>query len=103
MEVHDSEELISEEGHKYFIRIMSRIKKFAEANMMLRQHFMDLGDGKPVAQTKISELGEEITAATPGAKLDYWIGIKQPLKDQINASNLAHMDAAAKAAIISYL
>lgn len=69
------------------------------ATMNFVKYFMDLGDDKPTADAKVSELSTEIAAYLYA----YVLGNKIPLIDSINLSALPFMDPAAKDYLINQL
>jgi hypothetical protein len=84
---------------EYDGRCSTRQGQLMIATMNFVQYFVDLGDDKPTAEAKVSQVSTE-TAAYLYA---YVLGNKTPLIDNINLSTLPFMDAAAKAKLIGDL
>lgn len=81
-----------EEVADYISRNNYRQTTLCTATMNFVQYFIDLGDDKPTAQSKVSELSTEVAAYLYA----YVLGNKLPLIDSINLSTLPFMDQAAK-------
>lgn len=81
------------------VREITLLKSIAN----LVAHFIGLGDTKDDAEAKVKALSAEIRTANGGLKFDYVLGDTQPLIDQVNASALVHMDAAAKLIVADIL
>jgi hypothetical protein len=84
---------------EYALRCDNRQKTIFMSSMESVVYFMGLGDDKPTAENKVSQLSTEVAPLLYA----YVLGNEQPLRDAINASTLPFMDAAAKAAIVGYL
>lgn len=76
----------------YLMRCSGRELVLIQSTMDFIKYFIGLGDDKPTAETKVSQLSTEVAAYLYA----YVLGNKQPLIDGINASTLPFMDQAAK-------
>lgn len=83
----------------YESRCYARNKILSVATMNFVQYFVDSGDDKPTAESKVSQISTEVAAYLYA----YVLGNKQPLIDGINNSALPFMDAAAKAKLVGDL
>lgn len=83
----------------YESRCSIRNKRLYNATMDFVKYFIDLGDDKPTAEAKVSELSTEVAAYLYA----YVLGNKTPLVNGINNSSLPFMDAAAKQKLINDL
>lgn len=83
----------------YAERCNTRQDTLIIATMNFVQYFIGLGDDKPTAESKVSQLSTEVASYLYA----YVLGNKQPLIDGITNSNLPFMDAAAKQKLISDL
>ena len=84
---------------KYYKRTDAREKELMAGTMNFVVYFMDLGDDEATAKDKVGQMSDECEWRL----YQYTLGRTQPLIDQINASSLAHMDAAAKAFLVGEL
>lgn len=82
----------------YAERNAMRLQQLDEATMSFIQYFIGLGDDQATAQGKVTELSTEV-----GAYIYTYVLGNMELIAQINASNLAFMDADAKAFITNAL
>lgn len=99
-----TKDLFDDNTEAFKVRSLNnRFGQFSKATMGLVAHFMGLGDDQATAESKVTDLSNEISDNKPSAKFDYIIGVRQPLIDQVNASTLPHMDAAAKAVVTDNL
>jgi hypothetical protein len=76
----------------YAERCNQRQDVLITATMNFVKYFIDLGDNKPTAEAKVSEVSTDVAAYLYA----YVLGNKTPLIDSINLSSLPFMDAAAK-------
>jgi len=76
----------------YADRCDKRQDQLIIATMNFVQYFIGLGDDKPTAETKVSELSTEVAAYLYA----YVLGNKIPLINGVNSSALPFMDQAAK-------
>lgn len=83
----------------YSQRCDFRQKTIYIATMNFVDYFIELGDDKPTAESKVSQLSTEVATFLYA----FVLGNKNPLIDYINSSTLPFMDADAKNKIISDL
>lgn len=82
---------------------LHRMNLIVKAYLKLIWYFENLGDTAADAEIKIITLSRDINSRNGFSKFDYILGDVQPLKDEIQASELIFMDQNAKDYIISYL
>lgn len=99
----DRIELHGDDSNNKFIRDKSRWIRLNHATGTLKQYFIDGGDTHIQAKSKVNQLSTESSGMGNEPIMNYIMGNKQPLKDNINASALSFMDAAAKAVIVNKL
>ena len=75
----------------YLTRVQNRTGTLGESTMVLLQQFVDGEDDYDTAKGKVQQLSDEITVATPGAKMDFILGRTGPLITQVQASVLSFM------------
>lgn len=83
----------------YNARCIGRQTQLMQATMDFIEYFVNLGDDRATAESKVTQLSTE----TATYLYAYVLGNKQPLIDEINASSLPFMDAAAKQELVSHL
>ena len=83
----------------YNSRCLVRQTQLMQATMDFVQYFMNLGDDKPTADQKVSDVSTEVAIYLYA----YVLGNKTPLLDMINASVLPFMDQTAKDFLIQQL
>lgn len=83
----------------YYSRCIARQTQLMEATMKFVEYFEALGDDKPTAEQKVSEVSTEVAVYLYA----YVLGNKTPLLNMINASVLPFMDQAAKTYLIEQL
>jgi hypothetical protein len=82
----------------YSERNLQRQTLMENATMALVAHFMGLGDDKTTADDKVTQLSTEVAVWI----YPYVLG-NMKLIEEVNASQLSFMDAAAKAVIVDIL
>jgi hypothetical protein len=83
----------------YSQRCDLRQKTIYISTMNFVDYFIALGDDKPTADSKVSELSTEVATYLYA----YVLGNISPLIDSINSSTLPFMDSAAKTFLITSL
>ena len=97
-------EILQEDATVDFgIRTKNRTATLGCSTMELLKSFMDDGDDYTTAKGKVKAFSQEITAAQPGAKVDYMLGDTTLLINTVQASILPHMSQAKKDIVINIL
>ncbi len=73
----------------------ANLRKFCFAIVSLKKYFKDKGTKPAQVDLDIQKLHREISRTAPSAKVDYLLGDKKLLVDQVSTTNLLFMDKAA--------
>lgn len=89
----------NQDVNAYYGRCISRQTKLMTATINFIGYFMSLGDDKPTAEEKVTNLSTEVSPSLYA----YVLGNNVPLINGINNSSLPFMDANAKQFLIDEL
>ena len=99
----DSIQIHDDDSSNKFTRDQSRWLRLNHATNTLKKYFIDNGNSQAQAKSKVNQLSTEASTIGGEPIMNYILGNKQPLKDNINASILSFMDATAKSIILNKL